>query len=119
MKGESGLEALSAEDRYVYYSNALSGLANIQEAHKMWLEGSLSEDRWHFWDNFASIATMPRLSKNVWQDRRFMFSDAFQDYFDRKLDERDSLSIANIGGLPPPDGPLRPAQKHSSEEEPS
>lgn len=116
VKGEAGLEALSAEDRYVYYSNAISALANIQEAHKMWLEGSLSEDRWHFWDNFASIVTVPRLIKNVWQDRRFMFSDVFQDYFDRKIDARDSLSISSADWAADPSSTNLPNAKTPSEE---
>lgn len=93
-KGQAGLEGLSAEDRYMYVANCMPALINLQEAHTKWLEGSLPEDRWRFWDKFASILTVPASMHDVWEERRFMFGDDFQTFFDRKMRDKSSVKIS-------------------------
>lgn len=93
-KGQTGLEGLSAEDRYMYIANCMPALINLQEAHTKWLEGSLPEDRWRFWDKFASILTVPASMHDVWEERRFMFGNDFQAFFDQKMRDRDNVQIS-------------------------
>lgn len=95
-KGQAGLEGLSAEDRYMYFAICMPALMNLQEAHTKWAEGSLAEDRWRFWDRFATILSVPASMKDVWQDRRFMFSDDFQAFFDQKLKDIESVSLSTV-----------------------
>jgi|GEM_PF-995617 len=95
-KGQAGLEALNAEERYLYFAICMPALMNLQEAHAKWLEGSLAEDRWRFWDKFAGILTVPASMQQVWADRRFMFTDDFQAFFDQKMRDRDSIPISPV-----------------------
>lgn len=77
-------DAYSAEEKYLVYAYMMPMLVNMQEVHSKWLDGSFPEDRWHFWDSFASNAVSPVLIR-VWQERRLMFSGRFQKYLDAKI----------------------------------
>jgi len=92
-KGEAGLEKLSRAERYQYFAIAMPLLMNIQEAHLKWAEGALVEDRWRFWDKFASGIVISPPVETVWLERRFMFSDVFQTYFDEKVKNKALVPI--------------------------
>jgi len=61
----------------------------MQEAHAKWLEGSLVESRWRAWDQYASFSVSPPILR-LWEQRRSMFSDTFQAYYDGKIAEAKS-----------------------------
>jgi hypothetical protein len=77
-------DTYSPEEKYLIYAYMMPMLVNMQEVHSKWLDGSFPQDRWHFWDSFATNAVSPILIR-VWQERRLMFSDSFQEYLDGKI----------------------------------
>lgn len=103
-KGEAGLEKLIRTERYQYFAIAMPLLMNIQEAQLKWTEGALVEDRWRFWDRFASSIAISSPIETVWLERRFMFSDAFQTYFDEKIKNKALVPVPDsaVSWLRPP-----------------
>lgn len=90
-KATRDFQSLSAEERYLFFANWMPFLMNLQEAHSKWMEGALVEERWKFWDQLAiTIALSPALI-NVWETRRFAFSEAFQTYMDAKIKNEDTI----------------------------
>ncbi|MEM8636758.1 MAG: hypothetical protein AAGF33_17465 [Pseudomonadota bacterium] len=98
-RAQVGFETLSAKERYLHTANVMPFLMNLQEAHIKWLEGSLVEDRWRFWDQFATIVSVPESMKEIWKERRFMFSDDFQAYFDEKLRNKANVPVSDASWM--------------------
>ena len=102
VRANENFENLSAEDRFVTFTITMPMLMNLQEAHIKWLEGSLADDRWRFWDEFALTIVVPPVIEKIWQARRAMFSDAFQAYFDSKLEQRADVPASAVSLHSPP-----------------
>lgn len=110
VKANEDFDGLSAEDRLVTFMIAMPILMNLQEAHIKWVEGTLAEERWRFWDEFATIILVPPIVEKIWQARRMMFSDAFQRYFDLKIEYRGNVPASAVSLPVPPkqgDAPSR------------
>lgn len=101
VRANEDFDGLSAEDRFLTFTLAMPMLMNLQEAHIKWVEGTLAEERWRFWDEFATIILVPPIVEKIWKVRRMMFSDAFQEYFDSKLEERGNVPASAVS-LPVP-----------------
>jgi len=63
-------------------------LLAMQEAHAKFLDGSLIESRWRVWDKYAQFSIVPSVVA-IFEQRRSMFSDEFQAFFDSKIAEGD------------------------------
>lgn len=118
-KGEAGLEKLSRAERYQYFAIAMPLLMNIQEAQLKWTEGALVEDRWRFWDKFASGIVISPPIETVWLERRFMFSDAFQTYFDEMIKNKALVPVPDsaVSWLKPLVEPTAQPEKDTSSSE--
>ena len=84
VKANTDYESLSAAEVFFAGMIAMQLLLNMQEAHAKWLDGSLIESRWRVWDEYASFSVSPAILK-TWEQRRSMFSDAFQEFYDGRI----------------------------------
>jgi len=118
VKANEDFEGLSAEDRFVTFTIAMPILMNLQEAHIKWVEGTLAEERWRFWDEFATIILVPPIVGKIWEARRMMFSDVFQRYFDSKIEQRGNVPASAVSLPVPSKQDDAPRPKTPSHEEP-
>lgn len=81
--------SLTPEEFVVMGAGAMQLLLNMQEAHAKSLDGSLIESRWRVWDSYASFSVVPSIVA-IYEQRRSMFSDEFQAYFDGKIADVDA-----------------------------
>lgn len=95
-------DAFTAKERFLFFANAMPFLMNLQEAHTKWIDGTLAEDRWRFWDKLASgIAISPAIER-LWDVRSFMFSDTFQAYFNEAIRNKDATPPEAASWVVPP-----------------
>ncbi len=90
--------SLSGEEQQLVYLFGMRMLMNLQEVHAKWSDGSFPDDRWQFWDAWASSIMSP-LIKTIWADRGYLFSARFRDYFDRKVAEQGTQREGSVWGL--------------------
>jgi len=90
--------SLSGEEQQLVYLFGMRMLMNLQEVHSKWSDGSFPDDRWQFWDAWASSIMSPMV-KTIWKNRRYMFSARFQTYFDGKVSEKSSPKESSPWGL--------------------
>lgn len=84
VKANTDYDSLSPAEVFFAGTIAMQLLLNMQEAHAKWLDGSLIENRWRVWDEYASFSVSPAILK-TWEQRRAMFSDVFQKFYDCKI----------------------------------
>jgi len=89
MKANADFESLSNEEVFILGTSVTPLLLDMQEAHTKWLEGSLVESRWRAWDQYAGFSVSPAVL-GFWEQRRPMFSDTFQAYYEDKIAEAKS-----------------------------
>ncbi|MEM6901301.1 MAG: hypothetical protein AAF583_16220 [Pseudomonadota bacterium] len=117
-RSSNEFDTFDAKERFLFFSNAMPFLMNLQEAHAKWAAGALAEDRWRFWDKLASgIAISPGIEK-LWAVRRFMFSDAFQNYFDEAIRNKDATPPTAASWVVPPKASTEAELKTPPNEEP-
>ena len=116
-RAQEGFDSFSAEERYLFFATAMPFLMNLQEAHTKWTAGTLADDRWRFWDKFSGgIAHSPAIQK-LWDVRRFMFSDAFQAYFDDAIKNKEATPLTTASFfVPPHPDDLAGPDSHAEEE---
>lgn len=84
VKSMADFDSLTDEERFLVGTVGMALLLDMQEAHAKWLEGSLVESRWRAWDQYANFSVSPAILR-LWGERRSMFSDAFQAFYDHKI----------------------------------
>lgn len=86
VKANTDFDSLSPEEVFLMGTVITRLLLSMQEAHAKWLDGSLVDSRWRVWNEYAAFSVSPAVLK-IWNQRRSMFSDEFQAFFDRKIAE--------------------------------
>ena len=89
MKANADFDSLTSEELFLLGTAVTPLMLDMQEAHTKWLEGSLVESRWRAWDQYAGFSVSP-VVLGFWEQRRAMFSDEFQAYYDSKIAEAKS-----------------------------
>lgn len=90
--------SLSGEEKQLVYLYGMRMMMNLQEVHSKWSDGSFPDDRWQFWDAWASSIMSP-LMKRLWADRGYLFSARFQTYFEGKVAEKGTQKEGSVWGL--------------------
>ncbi len=85
---------LTDAERYQYLSVTMPLLMNMQEAHAKWVDGSLDDSRWEFWDAFASLLSLRSVADEVWELRKSLFTQRFRDYMQAKFDAREPEDVS-------------------------
>ncbi|WP_298306975.1 hypothetical protein [uncultured Erythrobacter sp.] len=99
---------LTDAERYSFFAISMPLLMNMQEAHAKWVDGSLDDSRWEFWDAYANVLTFRSLADEIWEHRKALFTPRFRDYFQGKLDARDPSDVTGTWQTPhSPSEPLR------------
>ncbi|MEL6540750.1 MAG: hypothetical protein AAFQ34_05045 [Pseudomonadota bacterium] len=91
---------LTDEERYSYFAICMPLLMNMQEAHAKWVEGTLDDSRWEFWDAYASALSLRSIADELWQNRQSLFTPRFQEYFQSKLDARAPNDVSGTWQAP-------------------
>jgi len=86
VKANTDPDSLSAEESFLVGTTVTRLMQSMQEAHAKWLEGSLVDNRWMVWDQYAEYTVSPGIVR-IWQQRRSMFSDEFQSFYDEKIEK--------------------------------
>ncbi|MEP3051921.1 MAG: hypothetical protein ABJP48_04170 [Erythrobacter sp.] len=115
VKANADFDSLTKEERFLMGTAGTALLLDMQEAHAKWLEGSLVESRWRAWDQYASFSVSPAILR-LWGQRRSMFSDAFQAFYDDKIANTHSAQPLHSYNFVYQEGPSPPTG--SSEAEP-
>lgn len=89
VKSNVEFDSLTPEEFVEIAAVVMQLLLNMQEAHAKSLDGSLIESRWRVWDSYASFSIVPSVVA-IYEQRRSMFSDEFQAYFDGKIADADT-----------------------------
>ena len=89
MKANADFASLNNEEVFLLGTKVTPLMLDMQEAHTKWLEGSLVESRWRAWDQYAGFSVSPAVLA-YWDQRRAMFTDTFQAYYDGKIAEAKS-----------------------------
>lgn len=88
IKSNTDFDSVTPEEYVVIAAGTTQLLLAMQEAHAKFLDGSLIESRWRVWDNYAQFSIVPSVVA-IFKQRRSMFSDEFQAFFDSKIAEGD------------------------------
>lgn len=91
VSAQQGYQSFTAEERFLFFANGMPLLINLQEAHAKLIDGSLAPDRWRFWDHIAQGISISPPMQIMWEERRFTFTDVFQDYFDEKIKSQEGF----------------------------
>lgn len=89
VKANEDFGSLSTEEHFLLGTKITPLMLDMQEAHTKHLEGSLVESRWRAWDQYATFSVSPAVL-GYWAQRRLMFSDSFQAFYDAKIAEAQS-----------------------------
>jgi hypothetical protein len=84
-KGLQDIESISGIDKFQFYTWAYATLRPLEDAYFQYLEGAFEDNHWQALSRqFINLIKLPGLLA-YWEDRKFVYSDAFQQFMDDEL----------------------------------
>ncbi len=98
-KGMTDLPSLSETEKQQFIAHFMVFCSHIQDAFYKWQEGSLSPELWRGWEYVSMQLFLSPGGKDFWDERDFMFADAFQTYVNDVIMKREPHPKAKPWGL--------------------
>ncbi len=98
IKGMRDYTSLSATEKAQFIAVFMSFSSHTQNAFYKWTEGSLTPELWRSWEFVSMNFFSTPGGKAFWNERNYMFADAFQRYVEEDLMTREPHSKARPWG---------------------
>lgn len=97
-RGMQEYNSLSPTEKGQFIAVFMSFSSHTQNAFYKWLEGSLSPELWRGWELVSMNFFSTQGGKSFWNERGYMFADAFQEYIGSDLMNRQPHEKAKPWG---------------------
>ena len=97
-KGLRDYSGLSVTERAQFIAQFMAFCSHHQDAFYKWQEGSLSPELWRGWEYVSMQLFLSPGGKDFWDERYFMFADAFQTYVVDDIMKREAHPAAKPWG---------------------
>ncbi len=98
-KGMKDLASLSEIEKHQFTVQFMAFCSHVQDAFYKWQEGSLSPELWRGWEYVSMQLFLSPGGKDFWDERDFMFADAFQTYVNDVIMKREPHPKTKPWGL--------------------
>ncbi len=99
VKGMKDLASLSEIEKPQFTAQFMAFCSHVQDAFYKWQEGSLSPELWRGWEYVSMQLFLSPGGKDFWDERDFMFADAFQTYVNDVIMKREPHPKTKPWGL--------------------
>ena len=97
-KGMRDYSSLSETEKAQFIAMFMTFCSHTQNAFYKWREGSLSPELWRGWEFVSMNFFSTPGGKDFWDERRYMFADAFQMYVVDDIMTREPHPLAKPWG---------------------